>query len=128
MLATIGLIIAIALLVVMIIKGIDMITATVITAAIILVTSGLDLKEGFLTTFSGGAGGFVASWFFNPGAWRGLWSACSRNRSGNKNRPDTDKEAGNENGRSGHPDLYIFHHSAWYQRLYYGICSLPHCR
>ena len=63
MLATIGLIIAIALLVVMIIKGIDMITATVITAAIILVTSGLDLKEGFLTTFSGGAGGFVASWF-----------------------------------------------------------------
>ncbi len=63
MLATIGLIIAIALLVVMIIKGIDMITATVITAAIILVTSGLNLNEGFLTTFSGGAGGFVASWF-----------------------------------------------------------------
>lgn len=63
MLSTIGLIIAIALLVVMIIKGIDMITATVITALIILVTSGLNIFEGFLTTFSGGAGGFVASWF-----------------------------------------------------------------
>jgi len=63
MLATIGLIIAITLLVLMIIKGIDMITATVITASIILVTSGLNFKEGLLTTFSGGAGAFVASWF-----------------------------------------------------------------
>ncbi len=63
MLATIGLIVAITLLVIMIIKGIDMITATVITASIILVTSGLDFWEGLLTTFSGGAGGFVASWF-----------------------------------------------------------------
>lgn len=63
MLATIGLIIAIALLVFMIIKGIDMICATVITASIILVTSGLDIKEGLLTTFSGGTGAFVASWF-----------------------------------------------------------------
>lgn len=63
MLATIGLIVAITLLVIMIIKGIDMITATVITASIILVTSGLDFFEGLLTTFSGGAGGFVASWF-----------------------------------------------------------------
>lgn len=63
MLATIGLVVAIALLVIMIIKGIDMITATVITASIILVTSGLDFWEGLLTTFSGGAGSFVASWF-----------------------------------------------------------------
>ncbi len=63
MLAMIGLIIAITLLVIMIIKGIDMITATIITAAVILVTSGLNIAEGFLTTFSGGAGGFVASWF-----------------------------------------------------------------
>lgn len=63
MLATIGLVAAIALLVIMIIKGIDMITATVITASIILVTSGLDFWEGLLTTFSGGAGSFVASWF-----------------------------------------------------------------
>ena len=63
MLSTIGLIVAITLLVVMIIKGIDMITATVITASIILVTSGLNYWEGLLTTFSGGAGGFVASWF-----------------------------------------------------------------
>ena len=63
MIATIGLIIAITLLVIMIIKGIDMITATVITASVILVTSGLDFKEGLLTTFSGGAGAFVASWF-----------------------------------------------------------------
>jgi len=63
MLATIGLIVAITLLVIMIIKGIDMISATVITALIILVTSGLNIFEGLLTTFSGGAGGFVASWF-----------------------------------------------------------------
>lgn len=63
MLSTIGLIAAIGLLVVMIIKGIDMITATVITALIILVTSGLNVFDGFLTAYSGGAGGFVASWF-----------------------------------------------------------------
>ncbi len=63
MLSTIGLVVAITLLVVMIIKGIDMITATVVTALIILVTSGLNIFEGFLTTYSGGAGGFVASWF-----------------------------------------------------------------
>lgn len=61
--ATIGLVAAIALLVIMIIRGIDMISATVITAAIILVTSGLDFWDGLLTTFSGGAGSFVASWF-----------------------------------------------------------------
>lgn len=63
MLATIGLIVAIVLLVIMIIKGIDMISATVITASIILLTSGLSLSEGLLSTFSGGIGGFVASWF-----------------------------------------------------------------
>lgn len=63
MLAAIGLIIAITLLVIMIVKGIDMITATVITASIILVTSGLNFWEGLFATFSGGAGGFVASWF-----------------------------------------------------------------
>lgn len=63
MLAAIGLITAITLLVIMIIKGIDMITATVITASIILITSGLNFWEGLLTTFSGGAGSFVASWF-----------------------------------------------------------------
>ncbi len=63
MLSTIGLVAAIALLVVMIIKGIDMITATVVTALIILATSGLNIFEGFLTIYSGGAGGFVASWF-----------------------------------------------------------------
>lgn len=63
MLASIGLIIAIILLIVMIIKGIDMIPATVITASVILLTSGLNMKEGLLTTFSGGIGAFVASWF-----------------------------------------------------------------
>ncbi len=63
MLSTIGLALAITLLVIMIIKGIDMITATVVTALIILVTSGLNIFEGFLTPYSGGAGGFVASWF-----------------------------------------------------------------
>lgn len=63
MLEMIGLIIAITLLVIMIIKGIDMITATVITAAIILLTSGLNIADGFLTIFSEGAGGFVTSWF-----------------------------------------------------------------
>lgn len=63
MLASIGLIVAITLLVIMIIKGIDMITATVITASIILLTSGLNFWEGLLQTFSGGAGGFVTSWF-----------------------------------------------------------------
>ena len=63
MTATIGFILAIALLVYMIIRGIDMITATVVTAAVILVTSGLNIWEGFLTTYSGGIGEFVASWF-----------------------------------------------------------------
>lgn len=63
MISAIGLVAAIALLVVMIIKGIDMITATVITALVILVTSGLNVFDGFLNIYSGGAGGFVASWF-----------------------------------------------------------------
>ena len=54
MLSAIGLIIAIALLIVMIVKGVDMITASVVTAAIILVTSGLDFWEGLLKTFSEG--------------------------------------------------------------------------
>ena len=63
MTATIGFILAIALLVYMIIRGIDMIPATVVTAAVILVTSGLNIWEGFLTTYSGGIGEFVASWF-----------------------------------------------------------------
>lgn len=63
MLSAIGLIAAIVLLVVMIIKGLDMITATVITALVILLTSGLNIFDGFLNVYSGGAGGFVASWF-----------------------------------------------------------------
>ena len=63
MLSGIGLFIAIVLLVFMIVKGIDMITATVITATIILITSGLSLQEGILKVFSEGAGGFVTSWF-----------------------------------------------------------------
>ena len=61
--AGVGFLIAIALLVFMIIKGIDMITATIITALILLLSSGLDVFEGLLSTFSQGAGGFVASWF-----------------------------------------------------------------
>ena len=52
MIATIGFILAIGLLVYMIIRGIDMITATVVTAAVILVTSGLNVWDGFLTTYS----------------------------------------------------------------------------
>lgn len=63
MIATIGFILAIGLLVYMIIRGIDMITATVVTAAVILVTSGLNVWDGFLTTYSGGIGSFVTSWF-----------------------------------------------------------------
>lgn len=63
MLAAMGLITAVILLVFMIIKGIDMITATILTSLIILATSGLDIWEGFLTTYSKGAGDFVASWF-----------------------------------------------------------------
>ena len=63
MIATIGFILEIGLLVYMIIRGIDMITATVVTAAVILVTSGLNVWDGFLTTYSGGIGSFVTSWF-----------------------------------------------------------------
>lgn len=63
MLAAMGLITAVILLVFMIIKGIDMITATILTSLIILATSGLDIWEGFLTTYSKGAGDFVVSWF-----------------------------------------------------------------
>ena len=48
MLSGIGLIIAVALLIFMIVKGVDMITASVITASIILVTSGLNFWEGLL--------------------------------------------------------------------------------
>lgn len=63
MLSGIGLIIAIALLIYMIVKGVDMITASFITAVIILITSGLDFWDGLLNVFSAGAGGFCTSWF-----------------------------------------------------------------
>jgi hypothetical protein len=56
MLSGIGLIIAVALLIYMIIKGIDMITASFITAVIIIVTSGLDFWDSLLNVFSAGAG------------------------------------------------------------------------
>jgi len=48
MLSGIGLIIAVALMIYMIVKGIDMITASFITAVIIIVTSGLDFWDGLL--------------------------------------------------------------------------------
>ena len=51
MLATMGLIFAIALLVVMIIKGIDMICATVITAVIILLSISSACPTVFLPHF-----------------------------------------------------------------------------
>ncbi len=63
MLSGIGLIIAIAVMVFMIVKGVDMVCTAVVTASIILVTSGLDFWDGMLNTFSAGAGGFVTSWF-----------------------------------------------------------------
>jgi H+/gluconate symporter-like permease len=63
MLSGIGLLAAIGLMIFMIAKGVDMITTAVVTAAIILVTSGLDFWDGLLSTFSAGAGSFVTSWF-----------------------------------------------------------------
>lgn len=63
MLSGIGLLFAIAVMIFMIVKGVDMITTAVVTASIILVTSGLDFWDGILNTFSAGAGGFVNSWF-----------------------------------------------------------------
>lgn len=62
-LASVGLLAAIVILVVMIIKGFDMISATVVTALVVLLTSGVSLSDGLLTTFSGGTGEFVVSWF-----------------------------------------------------------------
>lgn len=63
MLSGIGLLIAIILFILMIVKGVDMITSTVVTASIILVTSGLDFWDGILNVFAAGAGGFCTSWF-----------------------------------------------------------------
>lgn len=63
MLSGIGLLIAVALFIVMIVKGVDMVTSTVVTATIILITSGLDFWDGILNVFSAGAGGFCTSWF-----------------------------------------------------------------
>ena len=63
MLSGIGLIVAVALMIFMIAKGVDMITTAAVTASIILVTSGLNFWEGMLGAFSEGAGGFVTSWF-----------------------------------------------------------------
>ena len=119
MTATIGFILAIALLVYMIIRGIDMITATVVTAAVILVTSGLNIWEGFLTTYSGGIGEFVASWFLILGP--GL-----RSRAGYQNCKNADAEAGSENGGSRNTDLLFFHHTVRNQRLYYGVCDVSY--
>lgn len=63
MLANVGLFIAIVLLVYLIIKGVDMISATVLTSIVVLLTSQLNVWEGLFKTFSEGIGGFVASWF-----------------------------------------------------------------
>lgn len=63
MLSGIGLLIAIILFILMIVKGVDMITSTVVTASIILITSGLDFWDGILNVFAAGAGGFCTSWF-----------------------------------------------------------------
>ncbi len=63
MLSGIGLLIAITLFILMIIKGVDMVTSTVVTASIILITSGLDFWDGILNVFAAGAGGFCTSWF-----------------------------------------------------------------
>ena len=126
MTATIGFILAIALLVYMIIRGIDMITATVVTAAVILVTSGLNIWEGFLTTYSGGIGEFVASWFLILGAWRRVRAAGLRSRAGYQNCKNADAEAGSENGGSRNTDLLFFHHTVRNQRLYYGVCDVSY--
>ena len=93
MLATVGLIFAIALLVVMIIKGIDMITATVITAVIILLSSQLSLSDGLLTTFSGGA--CCVSYLLAVLVWEAcFWTTGAGNRAGNENSQMADTEAG----------------------------------
>ena len=87
MLATMGLIFAIALLVVMIIKGIDMICATVITAVIILFRRSsyhiLRRRRRFRN--------FLVP---DPGDGRHLRTAGAGNRTGHKNRQVADAEAG----------------------------------
>ena len=103
MLATVGLIFAIALLVVMIIKGIDMITATVITAVIILLSSQLSLSDGLLTTFSGGAGGLRYFLVPDPGYGRHLRTAGAGDRAGYENCQMADAEAGSQDGGAGYP-------------------------
>jgi H+/gluconate symporter-like permease len=60
----IGFILGIAVLIFMIIKGFNMIIASVTACVILLITSGLDFWDGLLNIYAGGAGGFYTSWFF----------------------------------------------------------------
>ena len=105
MLSAIGLIIAIALLIVMIVKGVDMITASVVTAAIILVTSGLDFWEGLLKTFSEGAGSFCSSWFLILG---------QSDRAGYQGRKIFICCTWSQKSGADHYDLHILYHTAGY--------------
>ena len=60
----IGFFVGIGLLVYMIIKGVNMIIASVITCIILLATAGTGFWDGLLGTYAGGAGGHYSSWFF----------------------------------------------------------------
>ncbi len=69
MLSAIGLLVAIVLFIFMVVKGVDMVTSAVVTAVIIILTSGLSLPNGLfdyfsegVAGFSVGAAGFVQSW------------------------------------------------------------------
>lgn len=68
MLSLIGLIGALALLIVLTIRGTNLLIAAPITALIVAVTGSLPLLPaegaGFITTYMKGFSGFVASWFF----------------------------------------------------------------
>ena len=124
MIATIGFILAIGLLVYMIIRGIDMITATVVTAAVILVTSGLNVWDGFLTTYSGGIGSFVTSWFLILGLGGVFGQLVLEAGLATRIAKTPDRKAGSKDGGSRHPDLQLLHHAAGNQRLHHGVCAV----
>ena len=63
MLGVIGIIVALAVLILMIFRGWHMGVVAIISSLIIILTNGMDVWEGFTTSFAGSFTSFAGQWF-----------------------------------------------------------------
>lgn len=63
LIGALGLLIAIALLILMIYKGIHVAIATLIASGLVIITNGMDIANSFVTTYSTGLGNFFSTYF-----------------------------------------------------------------